>query len=318
MSEIFVSYSRKDKDVVFPFVERINKELNLNCWIDLKGIKSGEEFEDVIIENIDNCQVVLFMLSDASLKSKFTKREVYYAEDEGKRIVPVLIDGDKLRGWFKFHFGNVDYIDIRSDEQKDKLIRNLKSWLGVAERCDDVQQEAKSDQNSKDNAEKTDRLAKFSEMLSQAWREKEYSSQMDMFSRLMKEFPEDEFVSQSYFNRGYFLEKSGDLNSAIMDYKEAVLYDQNNAEAFYRLGSVLVKDDKEQSIVYLKRSIELSPDKIKAYYVLGLVYETYGTKEAYLNALDAYSDGKRQARFQGDLEMINQFEKVIKSLREKM
>ncbi len=318
MTEIFVSYSRKDKDVVFPFVERINKELNLNCWIDLEGVKSGEQFEDVIIENIDNCQIVLFMLSDASLKSKFTKREVYYAEDERKRIIPVLIDGDKLRGWFKFHFGNVDYIDIRSDEQKDKLIRNLKSWLGITDKNDDIQIEAKNKQNSKDDTEKAARLAKFSELLSQALSEKEFSNQMDKFSRLFKEYPEDEFVSQSYFNRGYILEKSGDLKSAILDYREAIQYNQNYAEAFYRLGSVLLKDDKEQSLEYLKKSIELSHDNIKAYYVLGLVYETYGTKDAYLNALDAYSDGKRQARFQGDLEMINQFEKVIKSLREKM
>ena len=145
MSEIFVSYSRKDKDVVFPLIEHINKELKLNCWIDLKGIKSGEVFEEVIIDNIDNCQVVLFMLSDASLKSKYTKREVYYAEDEGKRIVPVLIDGDKLRGWFKFHFGNVDYIDIRFDEQKDKLIRNLKSWLAVKEDGQDIEPESEQD-----------------------------------------------------------------------------------------------------------------------------------------------------------------------------
>lgn len=127
--DIFISYSRHDKEAVFPFVEQINKALNLECWIDLEGIESGEQFENVIIKAIDECKVVLFMLSDSSLKSEWTKREVYYAEGEGKRIVPVLVKGDKLRGWFKFHFSNVDFIDIRSGEQKEKLIRNLKAWL---------------------------------------------------------------------------------------------------------------------------------------------------------------------------------------------
>ena len=128
--DIFISYSRQDKTLVHPFVEQISKAVGRDCWIDLKGIESGEEFEDVIIQAIDKCHVVLFMLSDNSLMSPWTKREVYYAEGEGKRIVPILVDGDKLRGWFKFHFGNVDYINIRSEEHKEKLIRNLRSWLG--------------------------------------------------------------------------------------------------------------------------------------------------------------------------------------------
>lgn len=129
--DIFISYSRQDQALVIPLVERINKEVGALCWIDLDGIESGEEFEEVIMKGIEESQVVLFMLSEASLKSPWTKREVYYAESENKRIVPVLIDGDKLRGWFKFHFGNLDYIDVHSAEHQEKLISNLKSWVGI-------------------------------------------------------------------------------------------------------------------------------------------------------------------------------------------
>lgn len=100
--DIFISYSRQDQALVIPLVERINKEVGALCWIDLDGIESGEEFEEVIMKGIEESQVVLFMLSEASLKSPWTKREVYYAESENKRIVPVLIDGDKLRGWSSF------------------------------------------------------------------------------------------------------------------------------------------------------------------------------------------------------------------------
>ena len=133
ISDIFISYSRDDKSQVHPFSDYISTAVSRNCWIDLKGIESGEEFEDVIMKAIDECQVVLFMLSDRSLNSKWTKREVLYAESEGKRIVPVLVNGDKLRGWFKFHFGNVDFININSEEQKIKLVKNLRTWLGVKE-----------------------------------------------------------------------------------------------------------------------------------------------------------------------------------------
>lgn len=127
--EIFIRYSRHDKDMVFPFVEQINKALGVECWIDLEGIESGEQFESVIIRAIDSCKVVLFILSDYSLNSKWTKREVHYAEHQNKRIIPVVIDGKGLRGWFIFHFGTVDYIDIHSHEQCDKLLGDLRGWI---------------------------------------------------------------------------------------------------------------------------------------------------------------------------------------------
>lgn len=128
---IFISYSRIDKNIVFPFIKRIENELNTTCWIDSEGIESGSQFEEVIVNAIDESKVVLFMLSDSSINSKWTKREVLYAEDEGKRIVPIVVDDKGLRKWFRFHFGNVDYIDINDEGQCDKLLNNLASWIGV-------------------------------------------------------------------------------------------------------------------------------------------------------------------------------------------
>lgn len=131
MSDIFISYSRHDKEIVLPFVKSIEQKFGAVCWIDLEGIEYGSQFEDVIVDAIDDSKVVLFMLSDYSLKSKWTKREVLYAEDEGKRIVPIIVGGKGLRKWFKFHFGNIDYVDLNSQEQQEKLFKNLATWLGV-------------------------------------------------------------------------------------------------------------------------------------------------------------------------------------------
>lgn len=128
---IFISYSRLDKNIVFPFVKRIEQELNTTCWIDYEGVEGGAQFEEVIVDAIESSKVVLFMLSDNSLCSKWPKREVLYAEDEGKRIVPIIIDGKGLRRWFKFHFGNVDCIDLNEEEQCEKLLNNLSSWIGL-------------------------------------------------------------------------------------------------------------------------------------------------------------------------------------------
>ena len=131
MNDIFISYSRQDQDIVLPFVTSIEQRFGSVCWIDLDGIESGSQFEDVIIDAIDACKVVLFMLSDNSLASKWTKREVLYAEKKNKRIVPIVFDGKGLRKWFEFHFCDIDYVDLESQEQQEKLFKNLATWLGV-------------------------------------------------------------------------------------------------------------------------------------------------------------------------------------------
>jgi len=132
---IFISYSRKDKDLVLSIVDHIQKAVGVKCWIDEKGIESGEQFKDVIMAAIDKCEIVIFMMSENSLKSSFAKKEVNYADHMKKRIVPVILDGDELRGWFVFDFAGADYIIASNPEHVAKLIRNLKSWLGTDNIC---------------------------------------------------------------------------------------------------------------------------------------------------------------------------------------
>lgn len=128
---IFVSYSRADIDIVRKLVDDIHAKSKARCWVDWNGIESGDQFVDVIINAIDKVNTVLFILSDNSMSSEFARKEIEYARNTGKKIVPVVVDGGKLRGWFLFFFGLVDYIDIKVPMQYDKLLRNIGDWYGA-------------------------------------------------------------------------------------------------------------------------------------------------------------------------------------------
>lgn len=130
-NRLFVSYSRNDKAKVLELLKLIERETGESCWVDLTGIESGSQFEETIMKAIDEADVVLFMMSDSAIASSWTKREVYYAESENKRIVPISVDGKGMRGWVKFHFGHIDCIDSSSSDQVAKLIGDLKSWLSA-------------------------------------------------------------------------------------------------------------------------------------------------------------------------------------------
>ena len=129
--DIFISYSRKDLKQVVAIRDEIKEKTGAESWIDIKGIESGEQFVNVIIQAIDEAKVVLFMISTASMQSDFTKKEIMYAKHVGKKVVPVILDGSQLKGWFLVEFGPGDYVDINSVIHRDKFHENLRSWLGL-------------------------------------------------------------------------------------------------------------------------------------------------------------------------------------------
>ena len=141
--DIFISYSREDLPLIEPLVKDIEQKSGLKCWIDWNGIESGSQFEEVIVKAIDSVDVVLFFISENSINSPYAKMEVNYAYNMRKKVVPIVLDGGNLRGWFLFKFGAVDYIDIAQPRQYEKLIQNLKMW------CADEDSQSNSAQQSK-------------------------------------------------------------------------------------------------------------------------------------------------------------------------
>ena len=134
--DIFISYSRKDFDEVCCLIDAIKKRIpSLDCWFDMDGIESGDEFDENIIMAIDNSKYLLFAVSDNSIASKWSKMEVTYARNSGKRIIPVLLRHSTLKGWVLFHFGKIDTIDSTDRNQMDKLIKNLEKWTGKIASC---------------------------------------------------------------------------------------------------------------------------------------------------------------------------------------
>ena len=129
--DVFISYSRADFDEVNGFVELLKRQIpSLSVWFDITGIESGDEFEEKIIAAIDQSRYVIFALSDNSINSQWAKDEVMYAKHTEKRVIPVLLRGAELKGWFLFKFGRVDCIDSTIPLQVNKLVKNISKWVG--------------------------------------------------------------------------------------------------------------------------------------------------------------------------------------------
>lgn len=139
--DIFISYSRKNKDLVLPIKEEIERTLGLRCWIDLSDIPSGSDFIKKIIPAIKELRIAfLFFLSAESQMSEYAMNEIEFARNRAKkRVILVRINDDTMTDEFYFKYHGADIIDWRQPEQKMKLLRDLRTWAeGLGFLCPDV------------------------------------------------------------------------------------------------------------------------------------------------------------------------------------
>ena len=130
--DVFISYSRKNKDIVLPIKEEIERTLGLRCWIDLSDIPCGSEnFKRKVIPGIRETRIAfLFFLSAESQASEYAIKEIGFASKRAnKRVILIRFNDDDMTDDFYFDFQNADIIDWRVPEQKGKLLRDLANWV---------------------------------------------------------------------------------------------------------------------------------------------------------------------------------------------
>ena len=92
MSDIFISYSRKDIDFAQKIVDALTTN-DLDTWIDWKSIPKGEDWEKEIYRGIEEADAFLFLISPNSVASEMCNKEIAHAVKNGKRILPIFISG---------------------------------------------------------------------------------------------------------------------------------------------------------------------------------------------------------------------------------
>ncbi len=89
MSDVFISYSRLDKDFVGQLRDAL-ADAGQDIWIDWESIPPSQEWWTEIQKGIARANNFVVVLSPNSLASPICQIEIEYARQLGKRIIPVL------------------------------------------------------------------------------------------------------------------------------------------------------------------------------------------------------------------------------------
>jgi TIR domain len=89
MPDIFISYSRQDRDFVEALRARFS-ELGRKTWVDVNDIPPSAKWRAEVLSNIEQANAFVFVLSPDSIVSLECVRELAHAVKCHKRIIPVL------------------------------------------------------------------------------------------------------------------------------------------------------------------------------------------------------------------------------------
>ena len=89
--DVFLSYSREDKEFAEGRLTKALAERGKDVWIDVEDIRGGaSDWRASVWAGIEAAKVVVFVLTPDSLASKVCGEELAQADELNKRIVPVL------------------------------------------------------------------------------------------------------------------------------------------------------------------------------------------------------------------------------------
>ena len=88
---IFISYSRRDTDKAFKLVNKLETE-EFDVLIDSRDLPFGEEWQIELDYMIRESDVVLWLISPSSIRSKWCRWELGKVSEFGKRLIPVSIE----------------------------------------------------------------------------------------------------------------------------------------------------------------------------------------------------------------------------------
>lgn len=134
--DVFISYSRKDykdeKGHVIPnnLMSRILKALEdagISYWYDEEGIEYGDDFVEKILEHIESAPIFMYLSSKNANESRFTCREVAFADELRKYIIPIKLD--KSAYGEKIMFRIVDIPPIKLFNNTDNALKEIVSKI---------------------------------------------------------------------------------------------------------------------------------------------------------------------------------------------
>ena len=285
--KVFITYSHEDEQkrkqlrMRLAVMER-NGEIEPRDDTDITA--GGNASQEDILKEFANSDILLYLVSAASLASKNCNKELTEAVRLGKRVIPIILESCD---WLHDRLSNFQALPTKG-EPINKWQPESDGWQNVV---DGIREAVEEMQAQSDSSSETS---------------------------------ERELRAELAFQHGNVLMMIGQVNSAIEHYSHAIELNPNNAPTYNNRGVAYhIKRDHYRAIEDYTKAIELEPGVASAYNNRGVTYREQGdydraiedyTKAIQINPdpAEVYINRGSAYRNKGDYDgAIEDFTKVI-------
>jgi hypothetical protein len=118
---IFVSFSKQDQAAALEILGRL-ESAELKCWISCRDVPSGSDYQDAIVDALDQAGAMVLVFSRNANKSEEIKREMALASAKRLFVLTVRIEDAEPTKGFKYQLATRQYIDLFADHEKNMAL----------------------------------------------------------------------------------------------------------------------------------------------------------------------------------------------------
>jgi TolB-like protein len=121
---VFVCYAHEDSEAVFREIAWLN-DYGVNVWYD-EGISPGHEWREELAAAIQGCSRMLFFVSPRSVVSEHCRRELNFAQEEGREVIAVHLEPTEMPAGLRLGLNNRQAIlkrELKEEEFHKRLMR---------------------------------------------------------------------------------------------------------------------------------------------------------------------------------------------------
>ena len=315
--KVFITYSHNDRKQNTTLKTRLavmESEDKIKLWDDNEILPGDEWYKDISI-NLDSSDILLYLVSAASLASKNCNKELAGALEINIRVIPIILESCD---WENHQLSRFEVLPHKG-KPISKWDHESDGWQnvvdGIRKAVDKMQSQAKSPSGPSEKELLTElvfqqgnilmmlgqieiAIEAYSYAITLNWnnaaaynnRGVAYGDKGD-YDRAIADFTQaidlNPDYADAYNNRGNAYGNKGDYDRAIADFTQAIDLNPDYADAYNnRGGAYYLKEEYESAITDFTKAIELNPDYAIAYNNRGVAHHL---REEYKSAITDFT-----------------------------
>lgn len=270
----FITYSHKDtiqKDKLRERLAVMEQNNELVTWDDGQLTPGDGALQEDIIKKVADSDLLLYLVSAASLASRNCNKELAEALNQKIRVIPIVLEhcdwlNHRLKGFETLpHKGK----PICEWEDESRSWQNVVD--GVREAVEKIKSQAEPSPEISGKTLQTElefQRGNVQLLLGQV------DAAIEFYGRSLELH---RYNANTYNNRGVAYAIKGDLDQAIKDYSAAIELKPNNAFLYCNRGvAYYSKGNLDSAIEDYNIAIKLLPNNTNAFYARGIAYTNIG------------------------------------------